>query len=444
MSNDDPHQRLARLERLRKLGVKRGARDLIRPSAPTPDRAVGPLPGASVDTPFGPAWVRSVRYSLAERPDLAALLDIGGEAFAALGRDPVLAALDPARTAFVDTETTGLSPDAGTYTFLIGVGTYEIVDPSGLRDPKGLAFELDPSGLGDPKGLGAFVVHQFFMRSPAEERAQIHLVEEALSHCAGLVSFNGRAFDLPLIQMRFTLARIPPPLPGAPHLDLLPPARRLYRARLDSCRLGSLEQHVLGAQRTEEDVPSWLIPRIYRDYYQHGIGPDLMARVFYHNLMDIVSMPLLAARMAKLFQPPDPTPHLVNLHPLECISLARCYEALGWATAGESAYRAALAGSLPTTDHGQALRDLSFLLKRLERRAEAAALWEEWISSAPADLTPYIELAKHHEWHTGDLAAARGWTAWALRIAESWPPGPGRAETLAELRHRLERVERKI
>jgi len=431
MSDDNLSQRLARLERLRKLGVHRGADHLKRepPVRSTRSPISDTLPGEAIDTPFGPAWARTVRYPLAGRPDLAALLEITGEAFAALGRDPALAGLEPARAAFVDTETTGLATDAGTYTFLIGVGVYE----------------KDPSGPGDPKGPAEVVVHQFFMRSPAEERAHLHLVEGALGHCTGVVSFNGRAFDLPLIQARFTLARIPPPLPGAPHLDLLPPARRIYRARLDSCRLSSLEQHVLGVQRTGEDVPSWLIPCIYRDYYQHGIGLDLMSRVFYHNLMDIVAMPLLAARMARFFQAADPAPLLVDLHPLECISLARCYEASGWAAAGESAYRAALAGALSPAERGQVYRDLGFLLKRLERRAEAAALWEEWISSVPgADLTPYVELAKHHEWHTGDLEAARGWAAWALRIAEGWPPGPGRPETLAELRHRLARLERKL
>ena len=72
-------------------------------------------------------------------------------------------------------------------------------------------------------------------------------------------------------------------------------------------------------------------------------------------------------------------------------------------------------------------------------------MWEDWIGTvAGDDLTPYVELAKHHEWHTLDLAAARGWAAWALRIAEGWPPGTHAAEAVADLRHRLERVERKL
>ena len=221
----DLHRRLERLSRLRKLGVRRGVRDL--PAAPTgllptpnpqslvpspQSPASSILPGAEVPTPFGPAWVRTARYPLAERPDLAEWLTVQPAALAALDRNDALLRLAPAKVAFIDTETTGLSLGAGTYTFLIGVGTYE--NPVGLRDPQ---------GLGEPQGLGDFVVRQFFMRNPAEERAQLHLVEEALGRCHGIVSFNGRGFDMPLINNRFVMAAMPPPLAGAPHLDLLPP-----------------------------------------------------------------------------------------------------------------------------------------------------------------------------------------------------------------------------
>jgi uncharacterized protein YprB with RNaseH-like and TPR domain len=412
---------LDRLRRLRALGLRRGAEGLAPRPAPAAAGGPGGVPGEPVDTPYGPAWLRTARYPLAERPDLAPWLGLAPEILAALAGEAGAGYLAPATAAFIDTETTGLSTGTGTYTFLIGIGT----------------FELE----GDP----AFVVRQYFMRSPAEERAQLHLVEERLAGCQGAVTFNGRSFDMPLIQNRFILARLPLPLVGAPHLDLLPPARRLWRARIGSCALSELERNILAKPRSADDVPGWLIPTIYHDYYRGGHNAEMMARVFYHNLEDVVSMVLLGVRMAETFARPYRERQFAGLHPLECASLARWYAALEWHEVGEAAYRAALDGPLSDGERAQVFRELSFLLKRLGRRAEAATVWEEWISSVPGEeMTPYVELAKHHEWYTGDVAVARSWTAWALRIGESRPAGAADSYVLAELRHRLARLERKL
>jgi len=429
--NEEARLRRQRLERLRKIGVRRGARELIQVPEQKPAQEIVDLPGEAVETPFGPAWARTVRYPLRKRPELVELLAAEPEALAALGRDVGLERLQPSRAAFVDTETTGLSLGAGTYTFLIGVGTYELGTHNALR--------------GAEPAAGDFVVRQYFMRHPGEERAQLYLVEEALGACTGIVSFNGRAFDLPLIQSRFILARAPFPLAGAPHLDLLPAARRIWRARYQSCTLGNLERNVLGYQRTADDVPGWMIPEIYREYYRTGAADEMLARVFYHNLEDITSMPALGSRMVRLFRPGGMEYNASELHPLEWLSLARCYRDLSWEEAGIAAYRAALDGPLAGIERLQALRELGYLYKRAGRRAEAAALWEEWIGTIPGDeLTPYLELAKHHEWHTFDLVAARGWAAWALQIAEAWSSDSVREEVVAQLRHRLARLERKL
>jgi len=273
----------------------------------------------------------------------------------------------------------------------------------------------------------------------------LHLVEELLGQTNGFVSFNGRAFDLPLVTNRFVLARKPVHFAGQPHLDLLPAARRVWRARWQSCSLSSLEQNVLGLQRSEEDVPGWMIPGIYRDYYRTGAGGDMLARVFYHNLQDIVSMALLGARLANLFQAERLEETLTGLHPLECMSLARCYEALGWTDAGIAAYRMAHAALPGDDDRAATLRQLGYLYKRLERFDDAAAVWEEWVAGVPGeDLTPYVELAKHHEWRTLDLGAARGWAGWALHIAENLPPGFEHDGAVSDLKHRLARLERKL
>ena len=212
---------------------------------------------------------------------------------------------------------------------------------------------------------------------------------------------------MPLVNNRFVLASMPPPLAGAPHLDLLPPARRLWKARWGSCSLGSLERNVLGLQRTTEDVPGYLIPDIYRQYYLTGAPTEMLARVFYHNLQDVVSMALLGARMARYFRREEVDAFVADLDAAECVSLGRCYDALGWVEASVRSYRAALQRSAAAESQVAALRELSLLYKRQAWREQAAELWEEWVSTIPGeDLTPYIELAKHHEWHTGELAAA--------------------------------------
>lgn len=430
-------QRLQRLERLRKLGVRKGTQHLARPqSIHAAEPLTDPnLPGEEIQTPFGPAWVYETRFPLHQHPALAAWLDVAPETLAALDRSELLLDLAPAGAVFIDTETTGLSLGTGTYTFLIGVGTYE-------RAPERRAPIDDAEDPGDDL---AFVVRQYFMRHPGEERAQLHLVEEAIGGASGIVSFNGRSFDMPLIHNRFILASMPPPLIGAPHLDLLHPARRLWKMRWGSCSLGNLERNVLGLERTTEDVPSYLIPDIYRTYYLTGVATEMLARVFYHNLQDVVSMALLGARMARHFRREAVEEQSDALDPLECVSLARCYDALGWVEASARCYRLALQRARAADQQVLALRELSLLYKRLEWREQAAELWEEWVSSVTGeDLTPYVELAKHHEWHTGNLPAARGWAAWALRIAGNWPPGLVRDEVLAQLSHRLARIERKL
>lgn len=432
LSGQADERRLQRLERLRKLGARKGIQHLTRPAAaPAAPPADPYLPGAEVHTPFGFAWVREVRYPLVDHPALAEWLSVKPETLAALDRTDLLLDLVPPGAVFIDTETTGLSLGAGTYTFLIGVGAYELP-----------AIQNAQAG---PRSAGDFVVRQYFMRHPGEERAQLHLVEEAIGGASGIVSFNGRGFDMPLVYNRFVLASMPLPLVGAPHLDLLHPARRLWKMRWGSCSLGSLERNVLGFQRTAEDVPGYLIPDIYRQYYLTGVATEMLARVFYHNLQDVVSMAFLAARMARHFQRDALDAVQDGLDPLECVSLARCYDALGWVEASVHSYQLALQRSTGPDHQTLALRELSLLYKRLEWRDQAAELWEQWVSTVTGeDLTPYVELAKHHEWHTGNLAVARGWAAWALRLAESWPPGLVRDDVAAQLSHRLARIERKL
>lgn len=173
---------------------------------------------------------------------------------------------------FLDTETTGLSGGTGTYAFLIGLGLC---------------------------GEDSFRVVQLFLAGPAWERSWLAAIEAELPEHYGLVTYNGRAFDLPLLRTRYTLARAVPSWGGAPHMDLLSLSRHFYKGRLSSCSLSSIERNVLGLRRSGEDVPGSEIPWMYTQFLRtQDAGP--LRGIFYHNTLDIVSLAALQIHIAEM------------------------------------------------------------------------------------------------------------------------------------------------
>ncbi|MEK6665539.1 MAG: ribonuclease H-like domain-containing protein, partial [candidate division NC10 bacterium] len=166
----------------------------------------------------------------------------------------------PKRLLYLDTETTGLAGGTGTYAFLVGAGFFD----------------------GD-----RFVLAQYFMRDLDEEPALISAMAALLADFDGVVTYNGRGFDLPLLETRFVLSRRPWPQ-HLSHLDLLPPARRLWSSRLPDCRLGTIEARVLGLERVD-DVPGALIPSLYF-HYLRSRRAEALQPVFEHNRLDVLSL----------------------------------------------------------------------------------------------------------------------------------------------------------
>lgn len=402
-------------DKLRQLGVTKGA---VKIQAP-PARSRRPRPieelveGQEVESAQGRAFIARSSYSLHHRHGhtaLASLVEQPAAIAAQLAREPRFSEADLGRAVFLDTETTGLAGGAGTLAFLVGIGTFEDQ---------------------------AFHLRQFFLRDPDEEAAMLSALSELMSDYQAIVTFNGRGFDLPLLEARYILARMRPAWISLPHLDLLSPARRVWRDRLPSCALASLEAHVLGVQRTQDDVPGFLIPQMYLDYLSTGDTRDML-RVMYHNQQDILSMVTLAAQLCRIF---GGVQQEEWLDPADLVSLGKWYEDLGMSAKAESAFRSALELDLLPTWRAIALTRLGLLLKRQERREEARAIWEHLTQCH--GVTGHIELAKHHEWQTGNLDQALMWTQAALEVVAAWPPGFERDEAHAELTHRLERLERK-
>jgi len=286
----------------------------------------------------------------------------------------------------------------------------------------------------------SFCVHQFFMRDYHEEPAQFQALGELLDGLDAVVSFNGKSFDLPLLETRFIMCRQPPRLIGAPHLDLLPSARRLWKYRLDSCSLSSLEKEVLGVERTQSDVPGWLIPSLYTEYARTGDARE-MPRIFYHNAQDILSLVTLAAEQCDLLSLPLPPDSAVPGEDL--YGLGRFLCDLGQSERAEIAYAHAARLSQVAGVRERAMRELAYLLKRQERRAEALPWWQALAEDEGA-VYACLELAKHFEWHDVNLHHALAWTRRGIGLTQVWPSGFGRDATLAALQHRLERLEGKI
>ena len=157
-------------------------------------------------------------------------------------------------------------------------------------------------GLGFFDAEGAFRTRQFFLPGFAGERAMLHAVAEAMAGRPLVVTYNGGSFDLPIMETRWLFHRLVPALENRPHLDMLPPARRLWKEQVGggerSCRLVSLEQSLLGSVRVG-DVPGFEIPARYFEFVRTGDAAPLEP-VLEHNRFDLLSLAVLMARAQRL------------------------------------------------------------------------------------------------------------------------------------------------
>jgi hypothetical protein len=308
---------------------------------------------------------------------------------------------------FLDLETTGLAGGAGTYAFLVGCGWFD---------------------------GGTFRLRQFFLSDFAAERALLEAVSELAGDLTCIVTYNGKTFDLPLLETRFSLQRMPTPFAEIAHVDMLHPARRMWRQEEVECRLTYLEQSLCGHER-KSDVPGFEIPSRYFRYVRSGDARPLQA-VFEHNRVDIVSLAMLTARAAQLLED-GPAAAITGR---EAFGLGRLYERAGLMDDALASYRRA-SGAAVGIIRVEALRATAIMLRRLRRYEEAAAAWRDLLAApecSPAYAREASEaLAVHHEHRERDLAAARDFALQSLSMHGT----PARQQAA---RHRLARLDRKL
>jgi hypothetical protein len=400
-------------ERLKALGVSLGTenvRQAVRGRAVPIHEVVA---GETRDTPFGEAFVIDQFFPTEHVHGTSTLrFPPTLDKVAAWARDARLAAVEPGGFLFLDTETTGLAGGSGTYAFLVGVGRFE---------------------------EGGFRQMQFFLRDPIEEPAMLSALESFAAPADALVTFNGKAFDIPLMTARYLTNAAPPPFGGLPHLDLLHLARRLWREMLPSRTLGDLETQVLGILRTGEDIPGFMIPQLYIEYLRSGDARPL-AGVFYHNSMDVLSMAALLEHMARLLAAPL---EAVSIHHTELYAIGRLFADLGFADEAIQIFENTMSYSLDADTQFRLVENLACLHRRRGDYSAALELWQG--AASDGHVYAHVEIAKYYEHRAGEVGEALRYTRTALEIISA--TDISRFERLhwqPLLEHRLSRLERKL
>lgn len=313
---------------------------------------------------------------------------------------------DISRLLFLDTETTGLSGGAGTVAFLIGVG---------FMDRRGM------------------VIRQYVMRDYPQEAAMLGEIAKLFARADTVVTFNGKSFDLPLLESRMVLNRIRLRVTQYPHLDLLHAARRVYKLRLGRCSLGALEAAVLGAQR-EDDLPGAQVPQRYFDYIKTREFA-LLEDVLRHNLQDVQSLAALTGHLCAVFREPQTLAYAEDL-----LGVGRTLMRGGRTRQARACMKILGHSSLSPQAHMY----LADSYRRGREWNEAVSALQTMIARGEGGTWPYIELAKYYEHVARDIPRALDCASAALRHALNTSPLSNREEQFDPIHRRIARLRRKL
>jgi uncharacterized protein YprB with RNaseH-like and TPR domain len=367
-----------------------------------PGRVEDLLAGEIVETSFGRHFETSKLYARHERHgsyEISDLETLPADLLMALS-DGAIADTHPRKWAFLDTETTGLAGGSGTCAFLIGLGS---IEDDGFR------------------------VRQFFMRDHSEEASALDSLSLHLARFDVLVTYNGRSYDQPLLETRYTMCRARHPFGRMEHLDLLYGARRLFKLRLENCRLVNLETQILGVER-HGDIPGEMIPYCYFEYLRTKRGHRLVG-VFEHNVLDIVSLACLTGVIPEAFRDPQ---NAHARHGIDLLGLARWLQVSGRLEEAHKLMRRAVGMGLPDSQLFRTLFEAGCIEKKLGWADAAVSTYVDLTMSRNAyQVRAWEELAKHYEHKEKNAGMALECVRAARCVADS--------EGLAARQARLER-----
>lgn len=325
---------------------------------------------------------------------------------------------------FVDTETTGLMGATGTLAFLVGVGAWE------------------------RRGDGwCYVLEQFLVEDFCHEPALFALLVERLGAFTTICSYNGCAYDVPLLRARAILQRIPPRHFRHRQIDLLHPARRLWKEMLPSVSLKTVESRVLSIDRGP-DIDGALIPATFFHLARTG-QPGRMPAVMDHNAQDIMTLSLLLRTLSEIAADPLGCGRLA--HWAEFAAVSRWLETRReFDLAAEALERALERCNDRTGAEDRLLLRFATLHKKRRHWPAAVSIWQDLRGRVR---TCWIELAKYHERVERDPAAALEVVRACRRAADlenqlaSWrglENAPAAASLLEDMARREQRLLKRL
>lgn len=397
----DRDQSLSTKEKLQRLISLTRTKERPKPESPAVKTSAG-----SAFQVYENHYSQRGRYG---RIPLSAGLKVKGEVLRLLSRDTEFSGLDLSSALFLDLETTGLSGGTGVVPFLIGLGFFS---------------------------EGQFHVLQYFLCDLSEEENLIAELDAFFSRMnfSSIVSYNGKRFDLPLLETRFILQRRVFPLAELPHLDFLFSARSLWKHKHESCRLCHLAREVVQADRLE-DIPSAEIPQRYFQYLRTG-DFSLIEPILYHNQEDLLS--LLGVVIAGAMLVAGEGESVLGDIPdgFDLFGAGKLFESAGDTERSVRLFESALEKKLSRDVAVLTKKKLSYHFKKSRDWERAIAFWKDM---APENqLFCFRELAMYYEHHEKNYGEA-------IRFAEEGMSAPAAVSAFhqRDFFKRLERLRKK-
>lgn len=402
------------LEKLRSLGVTIGAGETNlenRRRVKYPIENV--IDGKVQETKYGNTFYKSISYSKEYLHGQCLLSnEYSHKIMSICLKIPELVSIRDEEIIFIDTETSGLSGGAGTFVFLVGVGYF-------LKDE--------------------FHIQQYFLRSPAEEQSMLESLTKITDNFQGIVSFNGKAFDVPLLNRRYILNELSTPFNSMYHIDILHLARRIWKNRLTSRTLAVLESDIIGFTRSQGEVPGWMVPEIYLEYLHSGDARSLV-NVFYHNEIDVLSLAVLYGYLNGLLENPI---RFAGTENLDLLAIARMYEQCGLIDSAIELYEYSLVEkALPREFFIESLTNYASIYKRKKTWEKAIEIWCKLAEYH--QINACIELAKYYEHQCLAYGEAIQWVNRAIEDLLLERSSVENERQMREIEHRKNRLERKL